>query len=40
MEIIPVIQYTMIAAQSFDSVDYYNKSLMIIHGLANVLLCT
>ena len=34
-----VIQYILTAVESFDSQDYYNKSLMMIFGLAGVLFC-
>ena len=33
------IQYVLTAAQSFGSLDYYNKLLMTIFGLAGVLFC-
>ena len=39
MEIIAVIRYILTAAQSFGSQVYYNKSLMMIPGLAGVLFC-
>ena len=39
MEITAVIQYILTAAQSFGSQDYYNKSLMMILGLAGVSFC-
>ena len=35
MEMTAVIQYIMISAQLFGSQDYFNKSLMMIVGLAS-----
>ena len=38
-EMTAVIQYILTSAQSFGPQDYYNKSLMMILGLAGVLFC-
>ena len=37
MEITAVIQYILVAAQLFGSQDYYNRSPMMIPGMAGVL---
>ena len=39
VEMTAFIQYTLTAAQSFGSHDYYNKFLMTILGLAGTLFC-
>ena len=39
MDITAVIQYILTVAQSFGSEDYYNRSVMMILGLAGLLFC-